>query len=68
MGYFLFCTLSYGAVAVSILHEFDKASVQFIVDHSDSKMLFVDDPFGTKSMRKPYQKLKLFFPLKTICC
>lgn len=38
-----FATLSYGAVAVSILHEFDKESVQFIVDHSDSKMFFVDD-------------------------
>ena len=38
-----FATLSYGAVAVSILHEFDKESVQYIVDHSDSKMLFVDE-------------------------
>lgn len=38
-----FSTLSYGAVAVSILHEFDTTSVQFIVDHSDSKMLFVDE-------------------------
>ena len=38
-----FATLSYGAVSVSILHEFDKESVQFIVDHSDSIMLFADD-------------------------
>lgn len=38
-----FATLSYGAVAVSILHEFDRVSVQFIVDHSDSKMFFVDE-------------------------
>ncbi|MDO5523248.1 MAG: AMP-binding protein [Bacteroidia bacterium] len=38
-----FATLSYGAVAVSILHEFDKSSVQYIVDHSDSKMFFVDE-------------------------
>jgi long-chain acyl-CoA synthetase len=37
-----FAALSYGAVAVSILHEFDRESVQFIVDHSDSKMFFVD--------------------------
>ena len=28
-----FATLSYGAVAVTILHEFDKGSVQFIVNH-----------------------------------
>ena len=38
-----FATLSYGAVSVSILHEFDKESVQFIVDHSDSIMFFTDD-------------------------
>lgn len=38
-----FATLSYGAVAVSILHEFDKESIQYIVNHSDAKMLFVDE-------------------------
>jgi len=38
-----FAMLSYGAVAVSILHEFEKESVQYIVDHSDSKMFFVDE-------------------------
>lgn len=38
-----FATLSYGAVSVSILHEFDRESVAFIVDHSDSKMFFADD-------------------------
>ncbi|MDD4777948.1 MAG: AMP-binding protein [Fermentimonas sp.] len=38
-----FATLSYGAVSVNILNEFDKGSVQFIVDHSDSKVLFTDE-------------------------
>jgi long-chain acyl-CoA synthetase len=38
-----FATLSYGAVSVNILNEFDKGSVQFIVDHSDSKVLFIDE-------------------------
>ena len=38
-----FGTLSYGAVAVSILHEFDKSSVEYIVDHSDAKVFFVDN-------------------------
>ena len=46
-----FGTLSYGAVAVSILHEFDKGSVQYIVDHSDAKVFFVDKAlFQTLSM------------------
>lgn len=43
-----FATLSYGAVAVSILHEFDKESMQFIVDHADSRMLFVDENIWTQ--------------------
>lgn len=38
-----FGTVSYGAVAVSILHEFDKKSVEYIVDHSDAKVFFVDN-------------------------
>ena len=37
-----FGTLSYGAVVVSILHEFDKGSVEYIVDHSDAKVFFAD--------------------------
>ena len=37
-----FGTLSYGAVAVSILHEFDRGSVEYIVDHSDAKVFFTD--------------------------
>lgn len=51
-----FATLSYGAVSVSILNEFDKDSIEFIVDHSDSKILFTDqkiwEKLGSKSMPK----------------
>jgi len=36
-------TLSYGAVAVPILHEFKAAQVHGIVNHSESKLLFVGD-------------------------
>ncbi len=43
-----FSILSYGAVAVSILHEFDNSSVQFIVDHSDSIMFFADKKIWEK--------------------
>lgn len=38
-----FSVLSYGAIVVSILHEFDRDSIQYIVDHSDSKALIVDE-------------------------
>lgn len=35
-------TITYGAVAVTILHDFTPESVQTLVDHSDAKMLFTD--------------------------
>lgn len=39
---FLSC-LTYGAVAVPILHEFKPSNVHYLVNHSDAKVLFVDD-------------------------
>ena len=36
-------TLSYGAVIVPILHEFTESSIQHIVTHSDSRILFAGD-------------------------
>ena len=44
-----FGTLSYGAVVVSILHEFDKGSVEYIVDHSDAKVFFADTAIYQKT-------------------
>ncbi len=36
-------TLTYGAVIVPILHEFKPGNVQYLINHSGSKVLFVDD-------------------------
>ena len=36
-------TLTYGAVAVPILHEFNGEQIQNIVNHSESKLLFIGD-------------------------
>lgn len=36
-------TLTYGAVAVPVLHEFNADQIHNIVNHSDSKLLFVGD-------------------------
>ncbi len=44
-----FGTLSYGAVVVSILHEFDKASIEYIVHHSDAKVFFADTAIFEKT-------------------
>ena len=40
-------TLSYGAVAVPILHEFNAEQVHNIVNHSDAKLFFVGDVVAT---------------------
>lgn len=37
-----FATLTYGAVAVPILHEFKSDNIHHIVNHSESKLFFVD--------------------------
>lgn len=61
-----FATLSYGAVAVSILHEFDKASVQFIVDHSDSRVFFVDESIWNEIDEKSIPKVETVFSLDNL--
>ena len=40
-------TLTYGAVAVPILHEFNSEQIHNIVNHSGSKLLFVGDVVAT---------------------
>ena len=42
-------TLTYGAVAVPILHEFNGESIHNIVNHSESKLLFIGD-FAVKTI------------------
>lgn len=58
-----FAALSYGAVGVSILHEFDKNSIQFIVDHSDSKLLFIDENIWLELDEKTIPKVSTVFSL-----
>ncbi len=40
-------TLTYGAIAVPILHEFNAEQIHNIVNHSESKLLFVGDHVAT---------------------
>ena len=42
-GIAFFATLTYGAVAVPILHEFSPDQIHDIVNHSEAKLLFVGD-------------------------
>ena len=36
-------TMTYGAVPVPLLHEFKSANIHYLVNHSEAKILFVDD-------------------------
>lgn len=42
-GIVFLATLTYGAVAVPILHEFHPEQIQHVINHSESRLLFVGD-------------------------
>lgn len=42
-GVSFLATLTYGAVPVPILHEFKPGNIHYLVNHSEAKVLFVDD-------------------------
>ena len=44
-------TITYGAVIVPILHEFNSESMEHIIEHSDSKLLFVNEQIWEKLNR-----------------
>src|SRR5574344_3015617 len=57
-------TLTYGAVAVPILHEFTPDQIHNIVNHSESKLLFVGDVVATEidSQKMPALEGVIYIP------
>lgn len=57
-------TLTYGAVAVPILHEFTPDQVYNIVNHSEAKLLFVGDVVATTidPVKMPYLEGIIYIP------
>lgn len=57
-------TLTYGAVAVPILHEFTPEQIYNIVNHSDAKLLFVGDVVATQvdTTRMPALEGVIYIP------
>ena len=45
-------TITYGAVIVPILHEFNPDSIEQIIGHSDSKLVFINDSLWHKLEKK----------------
>lgn len=52
-------TITYGAVIVPILHEFNPESIEHIIDHSDSKLVFVSEAIW-KSINQDNLKMPVF--------
>ncbi|MEA4919229.1 AMP-binding protein [Proteiniphilum sp.] len=52
-------TITYGAVIVPILHEFNAGSIIHIINHSDSKLVFINDAIW-KSIDKDNLKIPVF--------
>lgn len=59
-------TLTYGAVAVPILHEFNAEQIYNIVNHSESKLLFVGDHVATISTPGRCHTLRELSTIQTI--
>lgn len=57
-------TLTYGAVAVPILHEFTADQIHNIVNHSDAKLLFVGDVVATQidTTKMPHLEGVIYIP------
>ena len=60
-GIAFFATLTYGAVAVPILHEFHPEQIHDIVNHSEAKLLFVGDLVWPKLDAKQMPNLEGIF-------
>jgi len=57
-------TLTYGAIAVPVLHEFKPEQVYNIVNHSEAKLLFVGDVVATTidATKMPYLEGIIYIP------
>ena len=52
-------TLTYGAVAVPILHEFNAEQIHNIVNHSEARLLFVGDHVARSSTHRPCRRWRV---------
>jgi long-chain acyl-CoA synthetase len=58
-------TVSYGAVAVPILPDFTAKDIYHIVEHSDSKILFVSDFIWPNLKAEEFKTIQAIFSLET---
>ena len=61
-------TITYGAVIVPILQDFNSNDVQHIVNHSDSVLLFVGDQYWDSIVPRNVERIKAVFSLTDYNC
>jgi len=61
-------TVTYGAVVVPILHDFNPNDVQHIINHSESKLLFAENNLWTPLENRELENLKAVFSLNDFSC
>lgn len=65
-GVCFLASLTYGAVPVPILHEFKAESIHYLVNHSDSKVLFVDEVLWEGLSEQEMPDLKVIVQMNTL--
>lgn len=63
-GIAFLATLSYGAVAIPILHEFKPDNIHHIINHSEARILFVGEPIWEELDRKNMPELETVFKME----
>ena len=61
-------TITYGAVIVPILQDFNSNDVQHIINHSDSVLLFVGDQYWDSIVPRNVERIKAVFSLTDYSC
>ncbi|MCQ2177823.1 MAG: AMP-binding protein, partial [Bacteroidales bacterium] len=65
-GLFFLSARTYGAVPVPLLHEFKPENIHYLVNHSDSKVLFVDEVIWENLSEVEMPELKVVVQLNTL--
>ena len=67
-GVSFLAAMTYGAVPVPILHEFKPENIHYLVNHSDSKVFFVDDVIWEGLSESEMPDLEAILRISTLKC
>ena len=65
-GVCFLATMTYGAVPVPLLHEFKAESIHYLVNHSEAKVLFVDEVIWEGLSEQEMPELEVIVQMNTL--